>query len=70
LELVTKTYLDFDRADLLCPKKTLCIYGLDEVNTYINTKLKYYPPNPSQRHQIEERRRIFMEGHSIPDNTT
>jgi hypothetical protein len=53
LELVIKTYLDFDRAYLLCPEETLCVYGLDEdVNSYIDTKLKQYPPNPYQRHQL------------------
>jgi hypothetical protein len=42
-----KIYLDFDRAYLLCPKETLCVYGLDEeVDSYIDIKLKQYPPNP------------------------
>jgi hypothetical protein len=41
LELVIKTYLDFDRAYLLCSEETLCVYGLDEdVDSYIGTKLK------------------------------
>jgi hypothetical protein len=69
LELVIKTYLDFDRAYLLCPEETLCVYGLDEdVDTYIDTKLKQYPPNPYQRHQIEERGHIFMEGYLNRNN--
>jgi hypothetical protein len=49
---------------LLCSEETLCVYGLDEdVDSYIGTKLKWYPPNPYQRHQIEERRCILMEGY-------
>jgi hypothetical protein len=63
LELVIKIYLDFDRAYLLCPEESLCVYGLDEeVDSYIDTKLKCYSPNPYQRHQIKERN-IFIKGY-------
>jgi hypothetical protein len=40
LELVIKTYLD------LIEEETLCVYGLDkDVDFYIDTKLRCYPPN-------------------------
>jgi hypothetical protein len=34
-----------------------------DVDSYIDTKLKWYPPNPYQRHQVEEKRHIFVEGY-------
>jgi hypothetical protein len=40
LELVIKTYLDFDREYLLCPEETLCVYSLDK-DVILQTHIKY-----------------------------
>jgi hypothetical protein len=56
---------------LLCLEETLCVYGLDEeTDSYIDTKLKQYLPNPYQKQQIEKKKRIFMESYLIRNNNS
>jgi hypothetical protein len=66
LELIIKTYLNFDKAYLLYPEEILCVYGLDkDVDSCADTKLKQFPPNPYQRQQVEKLINYYKKRHSF-----
>jgi hypothetical protein len=64
LELLIMTYADFDRKYIICPEKTLVVYGLlKDVDDYIDFKLGIFPLNVYQQNQMAIAKNKFIEAY-------
>jgi hypothetical protein len=49
------TYADFDRKYIICPEKTLAVYGLlKDIDDYIDLKLGRFPLNIYQQNVLKK----------------